>query len=113
MVHPQKIKKKQSMVATAIDSRAMTMLQSTLSTTERYRSSSHVDDKFHLGNKYEIGVGNEKSSSSHRRAVPAHLPAIEISQYLGAILVGMESMPWTIEAKQDYGLQLVKEAKHI
>ncbi|CAM8897254.1 unnamed protein product [Rhodiola kirilowii] len=82
MVHPQKIKKKQSMVATAIDSRAMTMLQSTLSTTERYRSSSHVDDKFHLGNKYEIGVGNEKSSSSHRRAVPAHRPAI-ISQYLG------------------------------
>ncbi|CAM8894634.1 unnamed protein product [Rhodiola kirilowii] len=68
MVHPQKIKKKQSMVATATDSRAMTMLQSTLSTTERYRSSSHVDDKFHLGNKYEIGVGNEKSSSSHRRA---------------------------------------------
>lgn len=60
-VQPQKRKKKQSMEIRATDSKAVTRLHSTLSTTEKSRSGHRNPRLDHLGEKYE------ETSSGHRK----------------------------------------------
>ncbi|WRX21984.1 hypothetical protein QQP08_014471 [Theobroma cacao] len=108
-VHPQKIKKKQSMATKAKDSRTVTKVHNTLSTMEK---SNHLKlcklqplvryDKLKSGH-LKTDVGRENSKSGHRKTDEYHMGHICLCSAAKSPRGNSSSLTMKLDLRQVFG----------